>query len=86
VDLNRDGTVMLNGQPLDEPYISEYSIGECTIELPLQVPDKQFFVMGDHRLTSLDSRSLEIGLIHQDQVIGKDLLRIWPFDKIGFVK
>ena len=83
IELAADGTVILNGAPLNEPYIWEHAIGECTIQMPLQVPDGQYFVMGDHRATSLDSRRAEIGLIEQSQITGKALLRVWPFGRPG---
>jgi signal peptidase I len=78
IDIKEDGAVYINDELLDEPYVSETGLGECTVILPLQINENQYFVMGDHRLTSLDSRNMEIGLVHQDQIIGKSLLRVWP--------
>jgi signal peptidase I len=86
VDISDDGTLQLNGETLDEPYVLEHRVGDTSIELPLQIPEKQFFVLGDQRwAASLDSRNEEIGLVREEQVIGKTLLRIWPSDRIGFV-
>ena len=76
--IESDGTVFLNGEPLDEPYISEKSLGECDVEFPYQVPENQYFMMGDHRETSIDSRSSVIGCIAEDQIIGKIFCKIWP--------
>ena len=84
--IESDGTVVLNGQKLDEPYISEKALGECDVEFPYQVPENNYFVMGDHRETSIDSRSSVIGCISQDQFLGKIFCKIWPlseFDWIG---
>ena len=83
IDIEEDGTVMLNYAPLDEPYATIRSGDDHTIELPRQVTDNQYFVLGDHRQTSLDSRSTEIGMVRSDQVIGKAIFRIWPLGKIG---
>ena len=79
IDIKEDGTVYLNGEVLDEPYINEKALGECDIKLPYQVPDNRIFVMGDHRSTSIDSRSTSVGCIADEYIIGKVILRIWPF-------
>ena len=76
-----DGTVFLNGEQLDEPYVSEKSLGECDVEFPYQVPENAYFMMGDHRETSIDSRSSVIGCISQDQIIGKILCKFWPLSE-----
>lgn len=85
IDISEDGTVFVNGQALDEPYLSEKSLGECDIELPYQVPDNRIFVMGDHRSVSVDSRSSSVGCIADEYVIGKVIFRIWPFESLGTV-
>ena len=80
-----DGTVFLNGEPLDEPYISEKALGECDVDFPYQVPENSFFVMGDHRETSIDSRSSVIGCISEDQIIGKIFCKFWPLTELKFL-
>ena len=75
----------LNGTELDEPYISEKALGECDVEFPYQVAENHFFMMGDHRETSIDSRSSVIGGIAQDQIIGKILCRIWPLSQFTWM-
>ncbi|MBR4881676.1 MAG: signal peptidase I [Clostridia bacterium] len=79
--IEADGTVYLNGVPLDEPYVSEKSLGECDIEFPYQVPENAYFMMGDHRETSIDSRSSTIGCIAEDQIVGKIWCRFWPLSQ-----
>lgn len=83
IDIQEDGTVYLNGEPLDEPYVNELALGECDIELPYQVPDNRIFVMGDHRSVSIDSRSTTVGCVSDEFVIGRVFMRIWPLKEIG---
>jgi len=84
--VDEDGNVYVNEVKLDEPYVKELALGECDIDLPYQVPDKKCFVMGDHRATSIDSRSTAVGCVSDDAVVGKILFRVWPLSEIGFVK
>jgi signal peptidase I len=83
VDIDADGTVTVNGDVLDEPYAPEKGLGTCDITLPYQVPDERWFVMGDRRTTSMDSRSNAIGAVSGEQIIGKVALRLWPLSAFG---
>lgn len=83
--IEADGTVFLNGKELNEPYVSEKSLGECDVEFPYQVPANAYFVMGDHRETSIDSRSTVIGCIAQDQIIGKLICKLWPLTEFKII-
>ncbi len=83
--IESDGTVFLNGNPLDEPYISQKALGECDVEFPYQVPENCYFVMGDKRETSIDSRSSVIGCIPEDQIVGKIFCKFWPLSEFEFI-
>ncbi len=85
IDISEDGTVYVNGEELDEPYLNEKAFGECDLDLPYQVPDERVFVMGDHRSTSVDSRSTSVGCVANESIVGEVMLRIWPFKQIGTI-
>ncbi|WP_105156576.1 signal peptidase I, partial [Streptococcus suis] len=79
VNIDEQGNVYVNGKTLDEPYVKDKVYGQTDIKLPYQVPEGQYFVMGDHRSVSIDSRNTAIGSIGEEQLVGKLTFRIWPF-------
>ena len=85
VVITDDGLVSVNGEQLDEPYVSELSLGECDLEFPYTVPQERYFLLGDHRETSIDSRSSVIGCVSLDQVVGKVFFRLWPLNRLGMI-
>ena len=84
IEIDTDGTVYLNGEKLDEPYAQQLAMGECDLEFPFQVPQEQYFVLGDMRESSIDSRNTLIGCVEKDQIVGKVFFRIWPFKTVRF--
>ena len=86
VDMDEDGSVRVDGELLAEPYLSEKALGQCDIDFPYQVPDERWFVMGDHRATSVDSRTTAIGCVAEEQIVGRIVFRVWPFRALGPVR
>ena len=85
VAIDADGNVYVNGELLDEPYVTQRSLGDCDLEFPYRVPGTGYFVMGDQRTNSVDSRNSAIGAVSQEDIIGKVFLRVWPISKLELV-
>ena len=86
VNILDDGTVELNGKKLEEPYIRKASSGECDITFPLTVPEDRYFVMGDEREVSVDSRTTAVGCVAEENIIGKVYFRVTPIGSFGRIK
>ena len=82
VNIDEEGNVYVNDILLDESYVKDKNLGETDIKYPYQVPDDTYFVLGDDRLTSLDSRTSIIGAIKKEDIIGKIIFKLWPINKI----
>ena len=83
IDIDTEGNVYVNNVLVDEPFLKEKAFGDCNITLPYQVPDERIFVMGDNRVSSVDSRNTAVGCVAEEQVVGKIVFRVWPLSKIG---
>lgn len=86
VSIDTDGIVSVNGLVLEEPYISGHALGECDLEFPYQVPESRFFLLGDHRETSVDSRSSAVGCVAEEQIVGKIVFCVWPLANFGAIE
>ena len=86
ISIDEEGKVSVNNVVIDEPYVDDLALGECDITFPYQVPENKYFVLGDHRSVSIDSRSSAIGCVEKDQIVGKVFIRIWPFTRISVIK
>lgn len=86
VNILEDGTVLVNDQVLEEPYLTQKALGICDLEFPYQVPDKTYFLLGDERETSVDSRHSSVGCISEEEMVGKIIFRVWPMDVIGVIE
>ena len=84
IEIDTDGTVYLNGEKLDEPYAEQIAFGECDLEFPFRVPQEQYFVLGDMRESSIDSRNTLVGCVENEQIIGRIFFRIWPMKDMRF--
>lgn len=85
INIDAEGNVTVNGVVLDEPYLTEKSLEPTDIEFPYQVPESRYFVLGDNRSVSIDSRKDEVGCISKEQLIGHVLFRLYPFDVSGII-
>ncbi len=86
VQIGVDGTIYINGEELEESYGREIMKDQGTAAEPIELGKGEYFVLGDNRNASSDSRDPSVGIIKRDDIIGRAWLRIYPFSKFGFVK
>ncbi len=78
VDIDEKGNVYVNEEMIEEPYRYEKTFGYGDVQFPYEVPEEAYFVLGDNREVSLDSRYSEVGFVFTDQIQGRVIMRIWP--------
>lgn len=85
VAIDAEGNVYVNGAMLEESYVTDKKLGDCDLEFPYKVPANTYFVLGDRRSNSVDSRNSAVGPISGEDIIGKVFIRVWPFSRFGFI-
>lgn len=86
VYIDEEGSIYINGELLVENYGKEVILDPGRAYEPITLGEDEYFVMGDNRNNSSDSRDPVVGSIHRDEFIGKAWMRIWPLDKLGMIK
>ena len=85
VDMDEDGAISVDGVILEEPYLTEKAFGNGDVEFPFEVPANQYFVLGDNRASSADSRSSILGCVDPDNMLGRVVFRVWPLKRFGTI-
>lgn len=86
IEIDGDGNVYVNDSMIEEPYLTEKSLGKCELEFPCRVPEGTFFVLGDNRAVSVDSRDRSVGYVREDQIVGRAVCRAWPLGRMEIWK
>ncbi len=86
VQIGEDGTILINGMELEESYGREVIQEPGAAAEPLTLREGEYFVLGDNRNASSDSRDPSVGMIQREDIVGRAWLRIYPFGKVGFIR
>ncbi|MFQ8704229.1 MAG: signal peptidase I [Eisenbergiella sp.] len=86
VFIDLDGTIYIDGEVLQESYGREVMLSPGRAGEPITLGEDEYFVLGDNRNNSSDSRDPSVGNIHRDRIVGKAWVRIWPFHKFGVLR
>lgn len=86
VIIDEDGSLFVNGVKTGEDYAANPETGYCDITFPYEVPEGRFFVLGENRVESEDSRLKKIGTVSDTLIIGKVITGIWPISRIGIIE
>lgn len=86
VQIDGNGTIYIDGQALEESYGREVILNPGEAEEPIKLAEDEYFVLGDNRNASSDSRDPSVGEILREDIVGRAWVRIYPFNKMGFIK
>ena len=86
VQIDEEGNIYVNGEVIEESYGKEVIANPGRAYEPVELGQDEYFVLGDNRNNSTDSREPSVGNIRRENIIGRAWLRIWPLNKFGFVK
>lgn len=86
VQIDDNGTIYIDGQVLEESYGREVILNPGEAKEPIKLEQNEYFVLGDNRNASSDSRDPSVGEILKEDIVGRAWVRIYPFNKMGFIK
>ena len=86
VDMDEEGNISVDGVPVEEPYVMEKAYGNGDVEFPFTVPENTYFVLGDNRAVSADSRNSILGCVEPEKIEGRVIFRVWPLNRLGAVR
>lgn len=84
--MDEKGYVYINGERIEENYIKNYASNPGLIATPLTLGEDEYFVMGDNRNNSIDSRSTQVGIVKRDEITGRAFMRVWPITRLKILE
>ena len=82
IDIKEDGTILVNNEIIDEPYLSSKSIDKVEVIFPITLDEDEYFVLGDNRIDSFDSKNYKIGNVKREEIIAKIIFKLNTFKKL----
>lgn len=85
IDMDKNGNLFVDDQFVSEPYIEKHSLHPLSVSLPITVADDSYFVLGDNRVESMDSRLDLVGQVKKEEILGKAVFCVYPFESFGII-